>query len=123
MKSIYLFLLALSLTFCQNKKKGTTQESYKAKNHDYLKKIAFCKCLSLIDSSLNKQDFSSGIYFEKCSYDPEALYIIDSFVILNKPTFKSFANHKLGVGECISLYESEVLQLQIEKLDTLLANE
>ncbi len=120
MKTLFLFLFAL--TFCQNKKSDDTKESYKANNHDYLKKIAFCKCLSLVDSSLKNEDYSSGIYFEKSSYGPEALFIIDSFVILNKPNFKSFANHKLGVGECISLYESEALKVQIEKLDSLIGD-
>ncbi|MBC7388599.1 MAG: hypothetical protein H7329_05270 [Opitutaceae bacterium] len=118
------FYLNLFLISCSPKEDNELpKNNHLIKNRDYLRKIAFCRCLDLVDSNLKKDDFSSGIYFEKSAYDPEALIILNNFVKGAKPQFKSYADHKLGVGECLELYESDTLAKQITMLDSLLGNE
>jgi len=122
--SLVLFFSLLIFISCQPKQETASEsDSHLSKNHEYLRKIAFCRCLDLVDSTLAKVDHSSAIYFEKSAYDPEALTIIKTLVKGAKPQFRSYADHSLGVGECLELYESDTLAHQVEKLDSLLGEE
>jgi len=85
--------------------------------------MALCKCLYYADSTLHNNEGSTGYFFNRTSYDPVVYDILDSLILLKKPKFRSLTGNKLGIAGCITLYESDTLKLEIEKMDRYLGAE